>query len=561
MKISKKLILFLGFVGFFLLAAKAFAVPACPKLFEIHQPDGTVFLARAFGDEWYSGMETAEGYAILKEPSTGYWVYALKDSSGGLYPSSLVVGIDAPTGIPKHLRDDFALQRMASHVLPDYTKGKKIVGDYPILVLLVEFKNQKLVGSTPSDWKKQFFGSKGSVKAYFDEVSYGQLNIIPARENQAPEYDTAKNDGIVKVKVKMKHPNSGGNTGDDNRKIVKKALEAADKSVNFSKLDKNDDGAISNDEASIIVVCAGYEASYGGSNAKQPNVWGHKWTLGWGAVSAPILDGVLVADWLSGGGYAQFGEWHARIGDSPLSIQIGGHLATIGIMIHELGHLALGLPDLYDTDGSSDGVGKWCIMGGGGWNSAAPYFGDSPPLPAYSGDTPAHPSAWCKYFVQWIKPKVWNKGSKKFPLNQIETAKKKSLYLVGNNPNGAEFGGEGEYFLLENRQKVGFDKGLPGFGLLIWHIDETKSNNKQEGHTKSTHRLVDLEEADGRNDLDSVGARGDKGDPFPGSANQKQFTNKTKPHSKSYSGKDSKVRVKNISNSKKKMTAKISGNK
>ena len=29
-----------------------------------------------------------------------------------------------------------------------------------------------------------------------------------------------------------------------------------------------------------------------------------------------------------------------------------------------------------------------------------------------------------------------------------------------------------EYFLVENRQKTGFDVGLPGSGLLIWHIDQ-----------------------------------------------------------------------------------------
>lgn len=540
MKISKKLILILCFVGFFLLAAKAFAVPACPKLFEIHQPDGTVFLARAFGDEWYNGTETAEGYTIFKEPATGYWVYARQASSGELYPTSLIVGIDAPSEISKHLRDEIAIQRAKSlRPYPDHIKGKPVTGNLRVLVILVEFKNQKLVGTNASNWKKRVFGSGNSVKDFYEETSYNQFHIIPAEEKQG-----TKNDGIVKVKIKMKHPNTGGNTNDNNRKVTKEALKKANKHVNFAKFDLDNNGGISANECVFAIVCAGYETSYGGSaNAKQPNVWGHKWSL-WGNVSAPTLDGVKVAASSYGGGYTQIGEWHQRTSESK------GHIATIGIFCHELGHDAGNLPDLYDTDGSSDGIGKWGLMGAGSWNSVT-----------YSGDSPAHPMGWCKYFMGWITPKVWNKGSKKFPLNQIETAKKKSLYLVGKNPGGAEYGGEGEYFLLENRQKVGYDKGLPGSGLLIWHIDEAKSNNKQEGHTKSTHRLVDLEEADGRNDLDSVGARGDPGDPFPGSSNQKQFTNKTKPHSKSYNGKDSKARVKKISNSKKKMTANISGNK
>ena len=54
----------------------------------------------------------------------------------------------------------------------------------------------------------------------------------------------------------------------------------------------------------------------------------------------------------------------------------------IGVCAHELGHLLFGFPDLYDTDYTSEGVGNWCLMGGGSWNGG--------------GDIPAHPSAWCK---------------------------------------------------------------------------------------------------------------------------------------------------------------------
>ena len=551
MKIRMRVIIILGIFCFSLAVLKAFAVPACPELFELRQPDGTVFLARAFGDEWYNGMETAEGYTILKDQASGYWVYALKGVSGELFPSSLMVGISPPSGLEKHLRDDIAFQRMPSHVLPDYVKGKKVTGDLPVLVLLVEFKDQKLVGSIPADWKKRVFGSSNSVKDFYKETSYGQFNVVPAKENQG-----TKNDGIVKVKLnKMKHPNTRGNTGDANRKVTKKALEAANKYVDYSKFDLDSNGAVDASEAVFVVVCAGYETSYGGTNAKQPNVWGHRWSLS-GSVPAPTLDGVIVGAWAYGGGYTQIGEWHAYAWESPQVDQVGGHQATIGIVCHELGHDAGNLPDLYDTDGSSDGIGKFGLMSGGSWNRVN-----------FSGDSPAHPMAWSKYFMGWLKPKAIKKSpllsrsidkAIKYKIIQIETSKKKSLYLLGSNPNGAEYGGKGEYFLLENRQKVGYDKGLPGFGLFIWHIEEGKSNNREEGHTKSKHRLVDLEEADGRNDLDSRGARGDKGDPFPGSTNNRSFTKTTKPHSKWYSGKDSKVKVTKISSSKKKMTVTVS---
>ncbi|HBK59214.1 MAG TPA: hypothetical protein DDZ84_00260 [Firmicutes bacterium] len=56
-------------------------------------------------------------------------------------------------------------------------------------------------------------------------------------------------------------------------------------------------------------------------------------------------------------------------------------MSPVGIFAHEFGH-ALVLPDLYDYDGSSQGVGNWCLMAGGSWN-----WTDG------SGDTPAQMSA------------------------------------------------------------------------------------------------------------------------------------------------------------------------
>ena len=320
---------------------------------------------------------------------------------------------------------------------------------------------------------------------------------------------------------------------------------AADKSVNYAKFDLNKDGAVSVDEALFVIVCAGYETSFGGSDAKTPSVWGHKWTL-WGAVSAPTLDGVKVGDFFTGGGYTQFGEWHAR-NSSPGK----GNMATIGIMCHEIGHDAAGLPDLYDIDGTSVGIGNWGLMGGGSWNRTN--------LP---GDSPAHFMGWAKYFMSWIKPVIIKKGNKKITLKQIEKSKKKSLYLIKENPNGAEFNkGKGEYFLLENRQQTGYDSGLPGNGLLIWHIDEKQANNASEGTAKNSHRLVDLEQADGKKDLDGPFNRGDEGDPFPGSSKNNKFNKSTNPTSKWYGGKDSKLKISNISNSKATMKAKVSVSK
>ncbi len=56
-----------------------------------------------------------------------------------------------------------------------------------------------------------------------------------------------------------------------------------------------------------------------------------------------------------------------------------------------------------------------------------------------------------------------------------------AAYLLRPNPSGVDWlfyshSGTGEFFLVENRQNnsgAGYDDGLPGCGLLIWHIDES----------------------------------------------------------------------------------------
>ena len=106
------------------------------------------------------------------------------------------------------------------------------------------------------------------------------------------------------------------------------------------------------------------------------------------------------------------------------------------------------------------------------------------------------------------------------------------VYLLLDNPNGPSDwgGGEGEYFLIENRQKIGYDAGLPGHGLIIWHIDESRKSNSDENH-----KLVDLEAADGRTDMDQNINYGDAGDPFPGITNNREFGKTTNPNSNLYS--------------------------
>jgi len=105
------------------------------------------------------------------------------------------------------------------------------------------------------------------------------------------------------------------------------------------------------------------------------------------------------------------------------------------------------------------------------------------------------------------------------------------------------------FFILENRQNKGFDTPLPGQGLLIWHIDPRYG---------VYHNVVDLEEADGCDDLDDGwGYRpdphyyhpelGDSGDPFPGDSSTTVFDSLSYPSSNDNWGNPTHVTVRNIS--------------
>ena len=165
--------------------------------------------------------------------------------------------------------------------------------------------------------------------------------------------------------------------------------------------------------------------------------------------------------------------------------QDGFGLGVMGTMCHEFAH-QLGLPDLYDTSTGFVGVGGWDLMGYGQW--------------IMSGFWPSSLSAWSRVFLGWVSPSEVSSGT--FSLAPGDSILKVPL-------NGSE------YLLLENRQRdpdgdgmCGIhehDFGLPGSGVLIWHIDETRLGSYLTANMVNVdpdHKGVDLEEADGIQDFD-----------------------------------------------------------
>jgi len=112
-----------------------------------------------------------------------------------------------------------------------------------------------------------------------------------------------------------------------------------------------------------------------------------------------------------------------------------------------------------------------------------------------------------------------------------------------------------QYFLVENRQRTGFDSHLPGEGLLIYQVDENSPSNAGEwcpGDPTYPHYKVALEQADGQFQLEGCYGspnRGNAGDPFPGSWDKRAFDDTTTPSSRNYDGNPTQVAVWDISDS------------
>ncbi|MEW5960093.1 MAG: M6 family metalloprotease domain-containing protein, partial [Chloroflexota bacterium] len=482
--------------------------------FTIVQPDGiTTFEARVWGDERVSGLETLAGYTVLQDSRSNYWFYADIDRSNGqLKTTHKIAGKDQPPATARGARPIV----MSGQAQP-LTRAAVGVPSVPVLVLMVQYANRPPL-STDADWGDALFGPTHSVQDYYRQISYHQLTLTPAHETCG-----TPNDGLTGwLTLGATHPNAGGPS------IALAALSAADACTDYALFDKNGDNQITADELLPIIIVAGYEGSYGGSFSLTPNVWGHQSSVNYHSVG----DGVTVYP------YAQFGEWHATTWDNP------GHRATIGLMVHEVGHL-LGWPDLYDNsppgNPDSEGVGEWSVMGTGLWLGTT-----------YLGDTPAHPSAWEKWYQGWLTPLQLQGAHLNQPIPRVEDNRDNSVIQLLDNPyhvdwSFGESSGSGEYFLVENRQNTGYDARLPGCGLLIWHIDESVVSSNW-ANSDENHKLVDLEEADGLSHLDQMANRGDGGDPYPGTNNNLSFNNLTNPHSRLYNGSASGISITNISN-------------
>ncbi len=383
-------------------------------------------------------------------------------------------------------------------------------GPFRILAVLVKYSDKNSSVATTFFDSLMFDTMGASVRDYFREVSYDQIDLVTVNLPSTLGWRTAPQTYAYYVNG----DNGLGTYPNNCQKMVEDLVDQIDPLVDFSVYDNDGDNYVD----VLVVIHAGSGAERTGS---PDDIWSHKW-----GINPRLKDGVYISS------YTTQPEYWTAAGDM-----------TIGVYAHELGH-GFGLPDLYDTDNSSKGVGRWCLMGYGGWNGT-------------NGSTPAHPCAWARIAMGFAAyTNVTGVLTNQAILNVEEGG---PIYRVWTS--GAVVP---EYFLVENRQRTGYDVGLPNSGLLIWHIDDNKAvlQNPNDlewypGIPVANHPLVALEQADGLYELEHNVDAGDNGDPYPGSTSNSVFNDSSTPTANAYVTGSSSVQIANISASASTMYADI----
>lgn len=361
-------------------------------------------------------------------------------------------------------------------------------GKQKAIVILVEFQDQKFeLGDHAHDYftdmlnKKGFseYKATGCVNEYFIDSSNGQFDC---------QFDLY---GPVTMKYNMAH--YGGNDAYGNDKapeeMVIEACQQLDATVNFADYDRDNNGVIDN----IYIIYAGRGEASDLTGEYENTIWPHSWDV---SQYNKRFDGKKLAT------YGCSNEWEDIWGVSGGKyVSIGGRPDGIGTFVHEFSHV-MGLPDLYHTTSSSADYtpGEWSVLDYGPYNN--------------NGRTPPAYSAFERNALGWIEltELTAKSGDVTIPeLNSSNTA------CCITNPKNAQ-----EFFLLECRAQKGWDKYLPGKGMLVWHIDYNASvwSSNAVNNTKS-HQYVDLVEADGIASKTRSAA-----DAFPGTKKITEYTPK-----------------------------------
>lgn len=414
------------------------AMPVKPGIWRnITLADGTVVKAELVGDEHLTYWRTADGACYRQTPSAGVF--------SKVELSALQSEYDAVVA-QKAAREKAILESARTSMPVKKVEGSKFQGKKKCLVILANFADTKFKPEHTLDLYKQIIngenysdetlGFKGSVRDYFKAQSGGQFEI---------DFDV-----VGPVDLPKGYAGYGKNdaSGRDQAALVYPMVEdavnlAKDQVTDWKQYDWDGDGLVEE----VFVLYAGH------GQAKYPQdpdlVWPHK----------SAIDPMTVADGVKVSVYACSSELGA-------TEAIDG----IGAFCHEFSH-CMGLKDHYDINGRGYGTGFWDIM----------CFG------CYNGNSflPAEYNSYEKMFCGWKEPIVLNAEPQK-----IEGMK--ALAAGGDTYIFYNDGNENEYYMLENRQKTGWDAALPGEGLIVLHVDYSKGawEDNQVNYNAARQRMT-----------------------------------------------------------------------
>lgn len=344
---------------------------------------------------------------------------------------------DEATGLYRKMTDEVATRRRSAvrraqaqgrqkRMLRKAQANNAFQGTKKALVILAEFSNSKFKTGHDVDLFNRIANEKGfseydyqgSIRDYFKAQSNGQFDL---------DFDVV---GVCPLSHNYAY--YGEDVDGDDAKADEMVVEACNWAhnigVDFSKYDWDGDGYV--DE--VFVLYAGKGQA---DNSKIPDlIWPHMYYLS-ASDKALTLDGVTIDT------YACSCELNSK-----------GNLDGIGCFCHEFSH-CMGFPDVYDVADKG-----WFGMGGFDLMDTGSYNGDS--------RCPAGYTAYEKAECGWITLKDMTDIQEDVSVEGLlPTSDGGDAYIIKNK------GHEDEYYILENRQKTGWDAEIPGSGLMITHVD------------------------------------------------------------------------------------------
>ena len=329
---------------------------------------------------------------------------------------------------------------------------------------------------------------KASLEKYFAENSFGQYT---------PVFDII---GPVTLNQTRRHYGENDADGDDigAAVMVADACNAAEELADFTQYDQDGDGRLD----AVVIIYAGEGERM--NNNMPDAIWKFTDDL----ETTYNLDYLVQLD----------GKTVAACCAVP-ELQSKNKRDGIGTLIHEFAHI-LGLPNFGSTNGLTvKTLGDWSVMDHGCYNNSA--------------NTPAAFSAYERFYLGWVEPILLD-GPMNVRLRDLNKSGDCAIITASGQSNLSGLSPDPrEFYILENRQMEGWDKYLPGHGLMLTKIDYVKNKwESDEVNNVERHPCVDLIEADGsapkyKADNLTNGFFGKQTDLFPsGATSYKMFSSK-----------------------------------